>query len=575
VNAHATSAALRAVPMLADVGERQLDRLAARAAIVDLSAGAWLFRSGDAGDSLYVLLSGRLQVVREGTDEGVIRELQPGDAVGELALITGSERSSSVRARRDSQLLKLARADFDGLLAREPSFARELLRAIGAQLQAPRSANGSRPPAVTIALVPLHGGAPVTEVSRAVGSALDRHGSVLRLDSRHPADARALDRAEATHDWVVLDAASEDPDDPWTSFCLGQADRVVGIASEPPRAGQLRHGRLERCDLAYLASAGRQAEMTPWLDAVRPEATYVLRPGVELAESCGRLARRLAGRSLGLVLSGGGARAFAHVGVIEELIAAGYTFDRFAGASMGAMVAALYALGRTSEQVTEVLRAEYVKRNPLGDRTLPLVALSRGERGLRMLERVFGTRTIESLDLDYMSVSCDLCSQELVAHRRGQLVWAVAASMALPGHVPPVPHEGRLLIDGGVLNNLPVDPMSRTGEGPIVAVDVVGRLPPPRPPSPRVPHLRRWITGPAAAANPKISETLMRTVLLGGASADAAARRQADVVIAPKLRRVGTLQFGQLDQMRELGRAAARDALARGALEVLDGPIRA
>jgi len=145
----------------------------------------------------------------------------------------------------------------------------------------------------------------------------------------------------------------------------------------------------------------------------------------------------------------------------------------------------------------------------------------------------------------------------------------VSATQALPAFVPPVKDGDRLLIDGGVLNNLPVDPMISTGEGPVVAIDVSGALPPPRPPRSRLPWLRRWIVGPSAEYAPPITETVLRSILLGNALTDAAARERAHAVIRPQLRGVSTMRFRDLESIRRLGQEAARQAIAEGTLDAL------
>jgi predicted acylesterase/phospholipase RssA len=126
-----------------------------------------------------------------------------------------------------------------------------------------------------------------------------------------------------------------------------------------------------------------------------------------------------------------------------------------------------------------------------------------------------------------------------------------------------------MLVDGAIFSNLPVEPMLATSEGPVIAVDVSGRLPPPRAPRSNLQFLRRWIAGPAADWAPSITETVLRSILLGNAASDAAARERADVVIQPNLRGVPTMRFRDVERIRGLGRDAVREAAASGALEVL------
>jgi predicted acylesterase/phospholipase RssA len=286
---------------------------------------------------------------------------------------------------------------------------------------------------------------------------------------------------------------------------------------------------------------------------------------VRLNESLAAAARRLAGRSVGLVLSGGGARGFAHIGAIEELVAAGYTIDRVGGCSMGAFIGAMFALGMDIDEIDARCYEEWVRRNPLSDYRLPRHSLIRGERVRAMLARNL-PGTIEELPLDYFCVSGDLPTAELVVHRRGELWRAVGASMSLPGLVAPQLIGNRMLVDGGVLNNLPVDVMAAAGEGPVIAVDVTNRFEAraQAEPNGRTRPRRFRRRAPAVDADPPLpgfTETLARALLLGSVDTAEAARTHADLVITPPNDGVGILEFHQLDRMREAGRRAAQEAL--------------
>ncbi len=283
------------------------------------------------------------------------------------------------------------------------------------------------------------------------------------------------------------------------------------------------------------------------------------------------VARRLSGHAPGVVLSGGGARGFAHIGVLEELLAAGLNLDRVGGCSMGALVGALFAIGLAPDEIEARLRAELIDRNPMNDYTIPLAALVRGRKAEAMLLRLFGDRQIEELEREFFCVSSDLVTSELVVHRRGNLYEAVGASLCLPGIGPPVAVGDRLLVDGGVLDNLPVATMAARGEGPVIAVDVSSRFEPPsrsaagagRPRMRRLSaRIRRAIIGWDTPL-PSFGETLTRSVVLGSIDTAEAARKHADVVIAPEVQGIGLVEFDRIGEIRAQGSAAAREALDR------------
>jgi predicted acylesterase/phospholipase RssA len=503
-----------------------------------------------------------------------------GQAVGELALLTDATRSASVRARRDSELLRVSREAFEALLNERPAFAVALTRVLGRQLREASSASLEQDPVPgTIAVLPAADGLPVRDVGGYAALLLGRWRSVTRLErpsnGGEPDYGRMLDRAERAHEQVILVADSADPADPWTSFCERQADRVIVLADESSRPGKPRP-RLRGCELVTLGPGG--PGLAPWVSTFEPRNVHLVRGASTQGPVVEALARRLAGRSIGLVLSGGGARAFAHVGVVEELLSAGLTIDRVGGCSGGAFVGAQFAMGRSADEILRSCYEEFLERSPMDDYTLPLVALTRGRKGVDMVRRVFGGTIIEELDRDFFCVSTDMITSELVVHRRGLLAEAVAASMTLPGVFPPRPYGERLLLDGGLLNNLPVDVMAAEGEGPVIACDVSARFDPParrHPPSQRtlVGRLRTWLVG-TPVPMPTFSETIIRSIVLGSVDTAEHAQRHADLVIEPRVEGIGLLAWKRIEDMREAGRQAAVAALAQAPASIADGGLR-
>jgi NTE family protein len=562
--------------MLAGLSESLRRRIAARSTWVTVPAGEWLFRKGDEGDSLYVVNIGRLEVVIDEPAPEVVRVLTAGSVVGELALLTREPRSASVRARRDSELLKVTSTDFAELLSHEPRFSLALLRELGRQLRVSRGLlPADHPLPGTIAVTSLDPAAG-RAVWAKLGDALAALGPVAVLEQDAGRDERAygaaLDRAERDASRVLMLTGSPAGPDSWTTFCLRQADRILLVVGEqgPPRSG---FSDSSICDVVMPAPI-RAPVARAWMDATRARALHPV--GADRAVDGGvqRLARRLTGQSIGVVLSSGGARGFAHIGVLEELTAAGVVIDRVGGSSMGAFVGAMFAMGMSPADIKARCHEELVARRPLGDYGVPITSLVRGGRARAMLARTFGLEPeIEELEREFFCVSCDLVAGEQVIHRSGPVVEAVGASMCLPGIFAPVRQADSLLVDGGVLDSLPVRPMAATMEGPIVAVDVGRRFDRTRAPSSRAARIAaRWTaarTGTPSSAQshlPTIKETLARSLVLGSIESARAARRLADVIVEPETGACEMLDFPLLDQMVEAGRRAAREALADDAV---------
>ena len=544
-------------PLLGTLGQRVQQELLAAAEPISLRAQEWLFREGDPVDRLFFVVSGRLRVsVERDGEQRLVRLVGPGAAIGELAVLTGTRRSASVQAARDSELLEIESEHFLDLLGRDPELSVGLATSLALQLQQSGGlAEPDAPPSV-FTVAPVRGvePRPLWDELRAAFEAIGPTAAV-----EHPVDAgdrgRMLARLEGDHAHVLLLALPDDGD--WADFCLRQADRVVLVATAAPPSDV---GVPQGCDIAFLGTP-RAHTIAAWGAAARPRAHHVIPPADGVAVA--RVARRLAGRSLGLVLSGGGARAFAHIGVLQVLEGEGLVVDRVGGTSMGAFVAAMVACGWTSERMLDACRAEVMRRAPFSDYTLPRHSLIRARRAEAMLRRLFEDIAVEELTRPLFTVSADLLSAQMVVHREGPLVEAVGSSMAIPGLAPPVSYREQLLIDGGVLNNLPIDLMVADEPGPVVAVDVMRRV------------ALDELKASARTSLPTILETLSRATVLGSVERAEANRALARIVITPDVEDIALRDFGQLERAVDAGRKAAQEALAAGAKEELVAALSA
>jgi predicted acylesterase/phospholipase RssA len=365
---------------------------------------------------------------------------------------------------------------------------------------------------------------------------------VRTVDPGH-VDRDGLEQAERVADKVVLTAQDRDP--AWREFCLRVADRVVLVSSDrlPPQELPARgHG----CDLVLTGPVRSAEERRAWFAALEPKSTHVV-DEANAATELRALAARLTGRSLGLVLGGGGARGFAHLGVLEVLEENGIHVDRVAGTSMGAVVAAGKAAWITADVVDANIYEFFVRNNPLGDYTLPVKGIIRGRRTVLGLEAGFLGLNIEDLPMEFRCVSVDILNRRKKVHDRGPLAAAVGASLRIPGLFPPLVHDGSLHVDGGVLDNLPVTSLSR-GEGPLLAVNIGFGADP----------LMGALGDPPI---PGMGDTLMRTLMMASGNAADEAMGLADLVLRPDASGVGMLEWHQIDRMRESGRATTEAAL--------------
>lgn len=558
-------------------------------------AGEILMKQGDLPDDAFVVAAGRLQVstVDERGEELVVGEIGPGEMVGEMALLTRASRTATVTAMRDTRLLRISQDDFSRLMASAPSLLLDVTRAIVTRFERYMHQRHPSPRVRVIGVMP-GGTLPThrdfaTRFAEAVGAgarvALVPERRMMSDLGSEPSEweiTAYLHRIEADHDLTLLVADADDS--AWTRRCLRQADLnfLVGHSSD---STLVPHGELP-------FEPGEQAVRPP-LHLVlmhrdtKPSGTSSLLRSFEAIDRhhhvhvddkahLERLGRMLRGESVGLVLSGGGARGFAHVGVVRALQEAGIPVDHVGGTSMGAAVASLLAMGHGWEEILADLRTVTVERGPLVDFTFPVVALGRGERLTSGLRAVVGDRHIEDLWIDYFGVSTDLTAAEPRLHTTGPLWRAIRASVAIPGILPPVRSEDdHVLVDGGVINNLPTDVMvDRFHPSSVIAVDLR--------PSARLPvddlgedgvqsgwktARRRLVPWRPRAEVPRILDILVHASTVDTTSDNTAF---ADLVFRPPVEEHGMLDFRGWEQIFTNG---YRDAIET--LETLQAPVPA
>lgn len=572
---------LRGVPLFSGIPEEWRDELAAAATVHRVGAGEWLFREGDSGDDLFVVLSGIIAVVREHSPGAeVIQYMAKGDFVGELSLITEMSRSASVRAIRDAELLRVRRTDFRSLLERNPAFAITLTRILGMRLH--KTAISPTAPTRSNRVITIVAFSASDEISRAVRSLcehLSRQPRTAFLTER-PATAkglnpeevavdcgRVLSEAESSSDVVVLRCDRNIMDEEWRRFCLRQADRVIVLVDNHTVVSQPDFPVYSGCDLVFVGDDHGIETIRFWTERFHPRTHHRIRGGSHFAKDIGRTARRISGRSIGLVLSGGAARGVAHIGVIEALEDAGIVIDRIGGSSMGALVAAMYATGRSLHEIM-VLSRDLLPELFSGF-TPSVVSIFNGEGAWEMLHAMVGKGTIEELALPFFACSSDLVQAETVVHREGPIAEAVAASAAIPVILPPVRSGDRILVDGCILNNLPSDVMAAENEGPVIASDVVfsksefaDRLTK-RIESKKTRFLSRAMARLMGGRRelPELWVTATRSALLNSVQDLDRKREIADLAIVCDCTEWGLFQFDRAEEIVNVGRRAARVAM--------------
>jgi NTE family protein len=295
------------------------------------------------------------------------------------------------------------------------------------------------------------------------------------------------------------------------------------------------------CDLVLLWDRPIQgAKTAAWLELVKPRAHYHVRTQADGA----RAARLITRRATGLVLSGGGAKGFAHLGVLRALKEHGIGIDAIGGASMGALIGAGVALEWDIDTILNDFVEGFLRRPYLSDIGIPRSALLSGKKVRRLFDQWFGDVTIEETPIKYYCVSTNLTEGALSVHMSGRLSNWVRASVAIPGMYPPIVNDGVVHVDGSILDSLPIDVMRGLGVERVIGVDV-----------------RMDEALVASARPPPLLELLKRVATIGSDSKFGSYPKKCDILITPNMQHIGLLDWRGHGKAAEAGYRAAVERL--------------
>jgi predicted acylesterase/phospholipase RssA/CRP-like cAMP-binding protein len=570
---------------------------------VRLHAGETLFSAGDKGEELYFVLGGRLRALA--SDGRTLSEMTRGESIGEIALLTGDPRTATVIAVRDSDLVRVSRSAFDEIVDKYPKVMQTIARIVIGRLRQREALGTSAKFGKCVAVLSADEHDPNVRFTERLVAALARIGPTLHLsapridmllnrpgiavaDEHDAAGLRLtawLDEQESHHQFLIYETDGNDT--PWTRRCLRQADEILLVAkarSDPTL------GKLEQL---VLGSKDRISKARQTLVLLHPDSRHLpsgtsrwfagrsitrhFHIRVDTEQDFYRLARCLGEVAIGLVLGGGGARGLAHIGVVRALREAGVAIDMIGGTSMGAVMASLVAMGLDADQMLETNREAWLRRKPHKEYALPFISLIRSRRLDSMAKHIWGEVEMEDLWLSFFCISCNLSTSATVIHERGPLWKAIRASASLPGVFVPVLSDGDILVDGGLVNNLPGDVMRERACGTVLVVDVgseqkftFGFLEFPSPWQ----LLRNHILPFAKRIEvPHIIDVLIRTTDVSSSQKTRDVKKTADLCLRPPIDRYGVLQFELLDEIAEVGyqytRKTLEDVRDRNSLPVI------
>lgn len=549
-------------------------------------AGEYLYQKGDISASGFLVISGRVRIV--GSDENgvetTIGEVGSDEFVGESGIFELRPRGVSAQAIRDTLVAEVTQQAAVSLLGQHPGALGPLLLNIGRRARRGLRTRARRTAALTVTVdvpdtdlaVRLQQamGPRCGHVSSAmVNSLLSREDAADALDG-DPVEARLLrllHETEMSHEHMLLETDREWTG--WSTRTTRHADRLVAVIVPDPSE------RAVHAVEQLFASGSPHAERV--LVVVHPAATdrprgtakwssewdvaRIVHIRTGSSSDIARLARVLTGQSTGLALGGGGARGFAHLGVWKAMRELGIPIDMVGGTSIGSALGGVMAMDLDPGETVDI--AEGLFRGLL-DYTIPVVSLVKGRAITRAITTAYSDWEFEDLWRPFFCVSTNLTKSVEVVHRRGEMVPVIRASVSIPGVMPPVPWGDDLLVDGGVLNNLPADIMrGDVEEGQVIAVDVA---PPtgPRAKGDMALSVSGWEAlrgrrGEGKARYPGVTAMLMRTMITGSVREQA---RMLDAGVVDlhldlDLRGISLLDFERVRQVADAGYEAAMPRL--------------
>jgi predicted acylesterase/phospholipase RssA/CRP-like cAMP-binding protein len=552
-----------------------------------LRTGEQLYRRGDHAEAGYLVISGRLRVIGLDDDgaEMTIGEVSPDEFVGESGVFDSRPRRVTVEAIRDTLVAEVTRQAAVALLGSHPESLGPLIAVVaGGGRRSTRHARRTVALSITADVDPrvfaarLH-----TEMSRErscehvwsgwVDARLSQPGSA-DAEPGSPVEARRsqlLHEIELSNDHMLLETDREWSN--WSAVAARHADRLVACTSPQPdeREAHLVDQLFEAGSphaervlvIVHPPDTDRPRDTAPWVERWNIDRIAHIVSGS--ADDMARLGRLLTGRSFGLVFGGGGARGFAHSGVYKALMELGIPIDMIGGTSIGAALGGGVAMNVSSEVHIEMIERLF---KDLLDYTIPMVSLIKGEVVSKRITEGYQGWTFEDLWRPFFCVTTNLTRSTEMIHRRGELVRVIRASVSIPGVMPPVAWGDDLLVDGGVLNNLPADIMRGDVEdGTVIAVNVAPPI------GPRAKGdtalsvsgwkaLRSRAVG-AKPAYPGITAMLMRTIIAGSVREQSRMldRGDVDLYLDLDLRGVSLLDFDNARPVAQAGYDAAMPQL--------------
>ncbi len=536
---------LNNIPFFSELDEDVLDAISQRLQREHFHKGATVFLEDEPGDCMYLIESGQVKILTEkGGHEKILAYLGPGNFFGEMALLLTEKRTATVRVVLDVDLLVLRKEDLDEMLRLHPAVAISLTRELGRRLGRTSQAT-IREEFNMVAVV----GPAAPTLARYLAQVTGE--DVFLFDLGGLANV-TLDQTSLARSQIFLARGGETLE---AEALPGRLSTLVEqyywvLLALAPYETPLTLKAMEMADITVTIGASGKS----WIKKLAPKGYW---ESEESDKSLQRLARKIAQRQVGLALSSGNARGFAHIGVFRVLEQEGIPVDMIAATSAGAIFGALYAAGHSIAEIAEfasLIQKQYnfVTGFRFWDLALPpRSGLIKGNVVLSYFRQSLSNKTFDDLQIPLYIIATDLISGEEIVFERGPVADAMRASMSVIGILEPARIADRFLIDGGSVNPVPSQLLADRGTNIIIASNVIPSL------EDRLHRREQKREG----RPPNVIGIVMGAMEIMESEIIKSRMGPVDVLIQPDVARYGTLEYEKVQELIRCGEEAARQQI--------------
>ena len=496
-------------PLFQNLSQKEKILIANRSQIVEHNKRDLIYNEGQKKDFLYVVITGRITLFhpeKHGKKEAAVEILRKGDYFGIISLLTGRPHSASARVLNDARLIRIDSKAFDEILEKVPRLAIHFSKTLSRRLKRDYTTGKEIFQSTILSIYSQEDDKHSSSYARALGA------SIVKESGKKVACISINKEVSKENPYGIKSKAVTIKKPEGINSVLGELTGVCHfiILDLSANLTKVEKAALRQSDVCHLvididsASVKDAGLLLKKIGKPKEEVKIILKegrrpfkqkhyitiekllPGVLYAtlpyeaekynKAIRRIARETAKVLVGLALGSGGAIGLAQVGVLEVLEEEGIPIDIVVGTSIGALVASLWTSGFTAKEVKKICTTFDTKLRTLGllDITLPKKGLISGRKVRDFLTTYLGKKTFYDLKKPLRIVTCDINKREEVVISSGSLVDAVMASISIPGIFNPVASkDGKLFVDGGIVNPLPISVLSKEGIKRVIAVNSI------------------------------------------------------------------------------------------------------